>query len=127
MGAGAIEVERLSKTFGQLTALDDVTFSVPPQTVFGLLGPNGAGKSTAIRVLTTILQPSGGHAEVLGHDVVREGSTVRGLIGLAGQYAAVDPNLTGRENLRLIGRLTHLPRSRVRPRATHLLNRFRPG
>ncbi|SEP03260.1 ATP-binding cassette domain-containing protein [Actinacidiphila rubida] len=120
----AIAVDGLTRTFGRLTALDDVSFHVPPQSIFGLLGPNGAGKSTAIRVLTTILTPTGGRAEVLGYDVVRQAATVRGLIGLAGQYAAVDPNLTGRENLRLIGRLTHLPRSRIRPRAGELLERF---
>jgi daunorubicin resistance ABC transporter ATP-binding subunit len=101
-----------------------VAFEVRPGAVFGLLGPNGAGKTTVIRILTTILHPSGGHAEVLGHDVVREAPVVRRLIGLAGQYAAVDPNLTGRENLRLIGRLTQLTRSRIRPRAAELLDRF---
>jgi len=124
MERAAISVAGLSKHFGPVTALDRVDFEVRPGAVFGLLGPNGAGKSTAIRILTTILRPSSGHAEVLGHDVVREAATVRRLIGLAGQYAAVDPNLTGRENLRLIGRLTHLPRTRIRPRATGLLDRF---
>jgi len=120
----AIKVVGLSKHFGSLVALDQVDFEVRPGAVFGLLGPNGAGKTTVIRILTTILHPSAGRAEVLGHDVVREAATVRRLIGLAGQYAAVDPNLTGRENLRLIGRLTQLPRSRVRPRASALLERF---
>ncbi|WP_329181640.1 ATP-binding cassette domain-containing protein [Streptomyces sp. NBC_01477] len=124
MDRPAITVSGLSKQFGQLTALDSVDFDVEPGTVLGLLGPNGAGKSTAIRILTTILPPSAGRAEVLGHDVVREPATVRALIGLAGQYAAVDKNLTGRENLRLIGRLTHVRRSRVRGRATELLERF---
>ncbi|MEU9133009.1 daunorubicin resistance protein DrrA family ABC transporter ATP-binding protein [Kitasatospora sp. NPDC048540] len=124
MGQPAIRVEGLSKRFGSLTALDQVDFDVPPGTVFGLLGPNGAGKSTTIRILTTILRPSGGRAEVLGHDVVREASLVRRLIGLAGQFAAVDPNLTGRENLRLIGRLTQVTRRRIRPRAAELLDRF---
>lgn len=124
MGQAAISVVGLSKRFGSVTALHGVDFDVPAGTVFGLLGPNGAGKTTAIRILTTILRPSGGHAAVLGHDVVREAATVRRLIGLAGQYAAVDPNLTGRENLRLIGRLTQLPRARRRPRAAELLDRF---
>ncbi|WP_225851063.1 ABC transporter ATP-binding protein [Streptomyces sp. HPF1205] len=124
MAQAAIRVVGLSKRFGAVRALDEVDFEVPPGSVFGLLGPNGAGKSTAIRILTTILRPSGGHAEVLGHDVVREAAAVRRLIGLAGQYAAVDPNLTGRENLRLIGHLTHGPRSRIRPRAAALLDRF---
>jgi daunorubicin resistance ABC transporter ATP-binding subunit len=124
LGSSAISVQGLTKRFGSLTALDGVDLSVPSGTVFGLLGPNGAGKTTAIRILTTILRPTSGRAEVLGHDVVREPAVVRGLIGLAGQYAAVDPNLTGRENLRLIGRLTRLPRSRFRPRADQLLERF---
>ena len=124
MERAAIDVVGLSKTFGSLVALDQVAFEVRPGAVFGLLGPNGAGKTTVIRILTTILHPSGGHAEVLGHDVVREAPLVRRLIGLAGQYAAVDPNLTGRENLRLIGRLTQLTRSRIRPRAADLLDRF---
>jgi daunorubicin resistance ABC transporter ATP-binding subunit len=124
MGQPAISVVGLSKRFGPVVALDRVDFEVPPGSVFGLLGPNGAGKSTAIRILTTILRPSGGHAEVLGRDVVRESQAVRRLIGLAGQYAAVDQNLTGRENLRLIGKLTHLHRPRIRPRAGELLDRF---
>ncbi|WP_043173766.1 daunorubicin resistance protein DrrA family ABC transporter ATP-binding protein [Streptomyces sp. NRRL B-24484] len=124
MGQEAISVVGLSKRFGPVTALDGIDFDVPAGSIFGLLGPNGAGKTTAIRILTTILRPSGGRAVVLGHDVVREAPTVRRLIGLAGQYAAVDPNLTGRENLRLIGRLTQLPRARIRPRAGELLDRF---
>ncbi|MFG3052571.1 ATP-binding cassette domain-containing protein [Kitasatospora sp. NPDC048239] len=124
MGQAAISVVGLSKRFGSVTALEEVDFEVRSGTVFGLLGPNGAGKTTAIRILTTILRPSGGRATVLGHDVVHEAPVVRRLIGLAGQYAAVDPNLTGRENLRLIGRLTQLPGRRIRPRAGELLERF---
>ncbi|WP_344439760.1 ATP-binding cassette domain-containing protein [Kitasatospora nipponensis] len=124
MEQAAISVTALSKHFGSVLALDRIDFEVRPGAVFGLLGPNGAGKTTVIRILTTILRPSAGHAEVLGHDVVREAGVVRRLIGLAGQYAAVDPNLTGRENLRLIGRLTQLPRARIRPRAAALLERF---
>ncbi|WP_406097398.1 ATP-binding cassette domain-containing protein [Kitasatospora purpeofusca] len=124
MERAAINVVGLSKRFGSLVALDQVDFEVRPGAVVGLLGPNGAGKTTVIRILTTILHPSAGRAEVLGHDVVREAGAVRRIIGLAGQYAAVDPNLTGRENLRLIGRLTQLPRTRIRPRASALLERF---
>jgi daunorubicin resistance ABC transporter ATP-binding subunit len=124
MSAPAILVEGLTKRFGSVVALDGIDFDVRAGTVFGLLGPNGAGKTTAVRVLTTILQPDGGRAEILGLDVVREASAVRYRIGLAGQYAAVDPNLTGRENLRLIGRLAQLPRGHILPRAADLLDRF---
>src|SRR5438128_1410026 len=120
----AILVEGLSKRFGSVAALDGVDFQVPVGTVFGLLGPNGAGKTTAVRILATILRPDGGRAEVLGHDVVRDPSSVRYRIGLAGQSAAVDPNLTGRENLRLIGRLAQLARPLIAPRADELLERF---
>jgi ABC-2 type transport system ATP-binding protein len=120
----AILVEGLTKRFGSLAALDGIDFAVPPSSVFGLLGPNGAGKTTAIRILTTILRPDDGRAEVLGIDVARDPVAVRFRIGLAGQYAAVDPNLTGRENLRLIGRLAQIPGRLVRPRADELLGRF---
>ncbi len=120
----AILVEGLAKRFGQVTALDGITFQVPGGTVFGLLGPNGAGKTTAVRVLATVITPDGGRAEVLGHDVVRESEAVRQRIGLAGQNAAVDPNLTGRENLRLIGRLTQLRPRDVESRGTAILDRF---
>jgi ABC-2 type transport system ATP-binding protein len=120
----AILVQGLTKRFGSLVALDGIDFDVPAGTVFGLLGPNGAGKTTAVRILTTILPPDGGRAEVLGHDVVREAWAVRYRIGLAGQFAAVDSNLTGRENLRLIGRLTHIPREQIATRAAELLERF---
>jgi ABC-2 type transport system ATP-binding protein len=120
----AIRVEGLVKHFGSVVALDGIDFEVPPATVFGLLGPNGAGKTTAVRILATVLAPDGGRAELLGRDVVTDASAVRYLIGLAGQYATVDPNLTGRENLRLIGRLAQLPRSEILPRAAQLLERF---
>src|SRR5918912_3109248 len=120
----AIRVEALSKCFGRVQALDRIDLEVPAATIFGLLGPNGAGKTTTIRVLSTILLPDGGRAEVLGHDVVREPKAVRERIGLAGQYAAVDGNLTGRENLRLIGRLVHLPRRTIAEHAAELLERF---
>src|ERR671914_2206595 len=120
----AIFVEGLTKRFGAIEALAGIDFDVPPGTVFGLLGPNGAGKTTAVRILTTILPPDAGRAEVLGHDVVRSAGAVRARIGLAGQSAAVDPNLTGRENLRLIGRLAQLPRRQILPRVGELLERF---
>ena len=124
MSDPAIAVKGLRKGFGDVAALDGVDFEVPSATVFGLLGPNGAGKTTAVRVLTTILRPDAGEARVLGLDVVDEAPRVRGRIGLAGQFAAVDGNLTGRENLRLIGRLTHLPRRLIEDRATELLGQF---
>src|SRR5215813_2364836 len=120
----AIRVEALTKRFDTVTALGGIDLEIPARTVFGLLGPNGAGKTTTIRILSTILKPDSGRAEVLGHDVVRQAKEVRTQIGLAGQYATVDPNLTGRENLRLIGRLVHLPRREIGRRADALLERF---
>src|SRR5205085_1173504 len=124
MSEPAILVEGLVKRFGDVVAVDGVSFEVPPATILGLLGPNGAGKTTTVRVLTTILRPDSGRAVVLGHDVATEPDAVRGLIGLAGQFAAVDDNLTGRENLRMIGRLTHQPKPVVAQRADELLERF---
>jgi len=123
----AIEAERLKKTFTgkhEVRALDGVSFSVKEGTVFGLLGPNGSGKTTAVRILTTILRPDSGVARVLGHDVDKKAALVRSLIGLAGQYAAVDENLTGRENLQMIGNLNHLKRATVAGRAKDLLDQF---
>jgi len=120
----AILVKNLSKRYGEVSALDGIDLEVERGTVFGLLGPNGAGKTTAVRVLATIVKPDGGRAEVLGRDVVRDAAAVRRRIGLAGQYAAVDPNLTGRENLRLVGVLGQLPRRAIAPRADELLRRF---
>jgi len=117
-------VEGLAKRFGEVVALDGIDFQVPAGSVFGLLGPNGAGKTTAVRVLATVIAPDAGRAEVLGLDVQRDAEAVRYRIGLAGQFAAVDPNLTGRENLRLVGRLTQLPRSLIEPRAAEILERF---
>ena len=108
----------------EVRALDGVSFGVEQGTVLGLLGPNGAGKTTAVRVLTTILAPDSGRGTVLGHDVVREAATVRRLIGLAGQSATVDENLTGRENIRMVGRLSHLTRRRTLERADALLEQF---
>jgi daunorubicin resistance ABC transporter ATP-binding subunit len=124
MGDVAIEVEGLKKRFGDVMALDGVDFSVPERSVFGLLGPNGAGKTTAIRILATVLEPDAGRASVLGHDVAREPDAVRRRIGLAGQFAAVDPNLTGRENLRLVGLLTQMASPAIMTRAAELLTRF---
>jgi len=124
MAEPAIAVRGLRKRFGDVVALDGVDFEVPPASVFGLLGPNGAGKTTVVRVLTTILRPDTGEASVLGLDVADEPARVRARIGLAGQFAAVDGNLTGRENLRLIGRLTHLPRRMIEDRAAELLDQF---
>jgi ABC-2 type transport system ATP-binding protein len=122
--ASAIAVRGLHKRFGELAALDGVDFEVPTGTVFGLLGPNGAGKTTAVRILATVLRADGGTAEVLGRDVAREPDAVRRRIGMAGQYAAVDPNLTGRENLELIGTLAQLPKATLKARALELLERF---
>jgi daunorubicin resistance ABC transporter ATP-binding subunit len=124
MDDNAIEAHGLVKRFGDLAALDGVDLEVPRGTVFGLLGPNGAGKTTAVRILATVIAPDEGMASVLGHDVVREPDTVRSLIGLAGQYAAVDPNLTGFENLRMIGKLAQLSSAEIPGRADELLGRF---
>jgi ABC-2 type transport system ATP-binding protein len=123
----AVEARDLVKVFprGNVRALDGVSLQIETGTVLGLLGPNGAGKTTAVRILSTILEPDSGSASVLGHDVVREPDTVRHIIGLAGQYATVDENLTGRENLRMIGRLSHLSRKVAAERATQLLDAFR--
>jgi ABC-2 type transport system ATP-binding protein len=120
----AIRVEGLTKRFGAVEALSGIDLDIPKGTVFGLLGPNGAGKTTTIRVLATVLRPDSGRAEVFDLDVVREAKAVRRRIGLAGQNAAVDGNLTGRENLRLIGRLVHLPRRTAVVRVDELLERF---
>jgi ABC-2 type transport system ATP-binding protein len=120
----AIGVQGVRKRFGEVEALAGVDFEVPQGTVFGLLGPNGAGKTTVIRVLSTILRPDDGHAEVLGYDVMRDPEAVRRRIGLAGQNAAVDQNLTGLENLAMVGVLAQMPRPAIKPRAQELLDRF---
>ena len=120
----AIEIEGLHKAFGPVRALDGVDLEVEYGTVLGLLGPNGAGKTTLVRVLTTLLAPDAGRARVGGLDVVRDAARVRTVIGLAGQSAALDDHLTGRENLVLVGRLHHLSRTEARRRADELLGRF---
>ena len=121
----AVRAEALTKSFGGTRALDGVDLEIPAGTVLGLLGPNGAGKTTTVRVLTTLLRPDSGRAWVAGHDVVAEPDAVRRAIGLSGQYAAVDGNLTGRENLYMVGRLYGMRRAEARRRADVLLERFR--
>ena len=120
----AIVAEGLVKCFGDVEAVRGVSFQVPEGKVLGLLGPNGAGKTTVVRMLTTLARPDGGTARVLGLDVREQAQQVRDIIGLAGQYAAIDENLTGRENLRLVGKLTHLPQAEIGARADALLERF---
>jgi oleandomycin transport system ATP-binding protein len=120
----AIWAEGLVKRFGETTALAGVDLAVRTGTVLGLLGPNGAGKTTAVRVLTTLLKPDAGRATVGGHDVVKHAHQVRQLVGLTGQYAAVDETLTGVENLLFIGRLLDMPRGEARARARELLTAF---
>jgi len=122
--AFAISVAGLSKSFGDVTALAGVDLQVARGTVLGLLGPNGAGKTTLVRILTTLLKPDAGSATVVGFDVVRDAAKLRERIGLAGQYAAVDENLTGLENLTMVGRLYGMPRSSARARGSELLERF---
>jgi ABC-2 type transport system ATP-binding protein len=122
----AVEAHDLVKVFpkGKVRALDGVSLEVESGTVLGLLGPNGAGKTTAVRILATILSPDSGRAAILGHDVVKEAQIVRQIIGLAGQNAAVDENLTGRENIIMTGRLSHMDPKAVAGRAHQLLEDF---
>ncbi|MGA2930739.1 MAG: ATP-binding cassette domain-containing protein, partial [Acidimicrobiales bacterium] len=122
----AVEAHDLVKVFprGNVRALDGVSLEVEAGTVLGLLGPNGAGKTTVVRILSTILGPDSGRASVLGYDVVSQADAVRRTVGLAGQYAAVDENLTGRENIFMVGRLSHLSRKVSSQRADELLEDF---
>jgi ABC-2 type transport system ATP-binding protein len=120
----AIRVRGLHKAFGKVRALDGVDLSVAPGTVLGLLGPNGAGKTTAVRVMATLLRPDAGEVRVAGLDVVRDAVKVRERIGLAGQYAAIDENLTGLENLVMVGRLYGMSRGAATVRARELLDGF---
>jgi len=120
----AIETSRLTKTFGATRALDGVDLRIREGSVYGLLGPNGAGKTTTIRILATLLRPDSGTATVLGHDVVHEAATVREKVSLTGQYASVDEDLTGTENLVLVGRLLGLSWRDARRRSTELLEAF---
>ena len=119
-----IRTDALKKSFGEVKAVKGVDLAVEEGKVFGLLGPNGAGKTTSIRILTTLLEPDEGSATVAGFDVVRDAELLRPVIGLAGQFAAVDENLTGLENLEMVGRLYHLPKKEARRRAEEVLERF---
>ncbi len=124
MSSPAILAEDLHKSFKETKALCGLNLAAEEGTVLAVLGPNGAGKTTAVRILTTLLQPDGGRAMVAGLDVVKDAAALRSQIGLAGQYAAVDENLTGKENLEMVGRLYHLGREVARTRADELLERF---
>jgi ABC-2 type transport system ATP-binding protein len=125
--SAAIVVEGIAKRFGKVEALRGIDLQVRTSTVLGLLGPNGAGKTTAVRILTTLLTPDAGRATVLGLDVVRDAERVRHVIGLAGQNAAIDDNLTGLENLVMVGRLYHLSSAEAKRRAEAVLERFELG
>ncbi|MGX1613982.1 ATP-binding cassette domain-containing protein [Micromonospora chalcea] len=120
----AVEAEGLVRSFGTTRALDGLDLRVPAGTVYGVLGPNGAGKTTAVRVLATLLRPDGGTARVFGHDVVRDADAVRSRVSLTGQYASLDEDLTGAENLILLARLLGLSRAGARTRADQLLAAF---
>src|SRR5271169_4235299 len=120
----AIEAEGLVKNYGTTKALAGFDLAVPAGTIYGLLGPNGAGKTTAVRVFATLLRPDGGRAQVLGYDVDKDEAKVRRVIGLTGQYAALDEYLTGRANLIMIGQLSRLTPAAAKRRADELLERF---
>ena len=120
----AIEATGLAKSFGGTRAVDGVDLAVRRGAVYGVLGPNGAGKTTTIRILATLIQPDEGSAKVLGHDIVTEADAVRGAVSLTGQLASVDEDLTGRENLVLLGRLLGLKWPAAKARAAELLDAF---
>src|ERR687890_1225971 len=120
----AIEATGLAKSFGKTLAVDGVDLAVPAGSIYAVLGPNGAGKTTVIRMLATLIPPDAGTARVLGHDIRTHGDAVRGLVSLTGQLASVDEDLTGRENLILLGRLLGLSRAAARARADQLLEAF---
>ncbi|MCT2590506.1 ATP-binding cassette domain-containing protein [Streptomyces sp. N2-109] len=122
--APAIETSGLVKVFGDTRAVDGIDLTVPTGTVYGVLGPNGAGKTTAVKMLATLLRPDGGEARIFGHDVRREAAIVRGMVSLTGQYASVDEDLTGVENLMLLGRLLGHHKTAARARAAQLLEAF---
>lgn len=120
----AVEINGLTKTFGQQTAVDQVSFNIKRGEVFGLLGPNGAGKTTTLRMMTTLLQPTSGDIKIFGHDVKTESQTVRSLFGLTGQYASVDEDISARENLMIFSRLNSLSRQEAKARTAELLEEF---
>ena len=120
----AVSVSGLRKTYGTNVVLDDVDLTIGEGEVFALLGPNGAGKTTTVRILSTLIQADAGAANVMGYDLRREAGAVRGVIGVTGQFSAVDSLLTGEENLLLIGRLLHVPAAERQARAADLLQRF---
>lgn len=120
----AVEINGLTKTFGQKTAVDQVSFNIKRGEVFGLLGPNGAGKTTTLRMMTTLLQPTSGDIKIFGHDVKTESQTVRSLFGLTGQYASVDEDISARENLMIFSRLNGLSRQEAKARTAELLEEF---
>ena len=120
----AIQAEGIKKTFGKVEALKEVSINVPYGKIVGLLGPNGAGKTTLVRILTTLLKPDAGRARVASYDVERQEDEVRSVVGLTGQFTAIDEYLTGRENLELVGKLYHLPREVIQTRTEELLAKF---
>lgn len=120
----AVEINGLTKTFGQQTAVDQVSFNIKRGEVFGLLGPNGAGKTTTLRMMTMLLQPTSGDIKIFGHDVKTESQTVRSLFGLTGQYASVDEDISARENLMIFSRLNGLSRQEAKARTAELLEEF---